>query len=88
MPGLDGAEVTRFLKQQPNPPIIFVVTSDDTSEARARCMAAGADAFLVKAANLVPQLLSAIREFSPTISNGTTPNRNLIKLYDSRFPNK
>jgi len=65
MPGLEGAEVTRFLKQRPNPPIIFVVTSDDTPEARARCLAAGADAFLVKAANLVPQLLSAIQEFFP-----------------------
>jgi len=62
MPGLDGAEVTRRLKQCPNPPIVFIVTSDDTPEARARCMAAGADAFLVKAANLVPQLLAAIQE--------------------------
>ena len=65
MPGLDGAEVTRCLKQRPNPPIILVLTSDDTPEARARCMAAGADAFLVKAANLIPQLLSAIQEFFP-----------------------
>jgi CheY-like chemotaxis protein len=65
MPRMDGAEATRFLKQRPNPPIIFVVTSDDTPEARARCMAAGADAILVKAANLVSQLLSAIQEFFP-----------------------
>src|ERR1700690_2365624 len=65
MPGLDGAEVTHLLKQQPNPPIVFVVTSDDTLEAQARSLAAGADAFLVKAANLVPQLLSAIQEFFP-----------------------
>lgn len=65
MPGLDGAEVTRRLKQCPNPPIVFIVTSDGTPEARARCMAAGADAFLVKAANLVPQLLSAIQVFFP-----------------------
>jgi CheY-like chemotaxis protein len=65
MPGLDGAEVVRRLKQLPNPPIIFMVTSDDTPEARARCLAAGADAFLPKAANLVSQLLSAIQEFFP-----------------------
>ena len=65
MPGLDGAEVTRHLKQQPNPPIIFVVTSDDTLEARARCVAAGADAFLVKGENLVTQLLATIKEFFP-----------------------
>jgi CheY-like chemotaxis protein len=45
MPGMDGAEVARRLKQRPNPPIIFVVTSDDTPAARARSVAAGADAF-------------------------------------------
>src|SRR5271165_6931932 len=28
IPGMDGAEVTRLLKQQPNPPIVFVVTSE------------------------------------------------------------
>ncbi len=65
MPGLDGAEVAHRLKQLPNPPIIFVVTSDDTPEARARSIASGADAFLVKAGNLAPWLLSAIQEFFP-----------------------
>jgi CheY-like chemotaxis protein len=65
MPGLDGAEAAHLLKQRPNPPIIFVVTSDDTPEARARSMAAGADAFLVKAADLAPRVLSAIQEFFP-----------------------
>ena len=38
MPGLDGAEVTRGLKQRPNPPVVFIVTSGETSEAQARCM--------------------------------------------------
>jgi len=41
------------------------VTSDDTPEARSKCLAAGADVFLVKAGNLVPRLLSAIQEFFP-----------------------
>jgi DNA-binding NarL/FixJ family response regulator len=65
MPGLDGAEVARRLKQLANPPIIFVVTSDDTPEARARSIAVSADAFLLKAGNLAPRLLSAIQEFFP-----------------------
>ena len=65
MPGLDGAEVARCLKQLSNPPTIFVVTSEDTPEARARSVAAGADVFLVKAGNLVARLLSAIQEFFP-----------------------
>lgn len=65
MPGLDGVEVTRRLKQWPNPPIVFIVTSDDTPDARARSIAVGADAFLLKAGNLAPRLLSAIQEFFP-----------------------
>ena len=65
MPGMDGAEVTRHLKQCPNPPIVFIVTSDDIPETQAMSLAAGADAFLVKAGNLVPRLLSAIQEFFP-----------------------
>jgi DNA-binding NarL/FixJ family response regulator len=65
MPGLDGAEVARLLKQQPNPPIVFVVTSDGTPEAQARTLAAGADGFLVNAGNLASRLLSAIQEFFP-----------------------
>jgi CheY-like chemotaxis protein len=61
MPGLDGAEATRRLKQLPNPPIIFLVTSDDSPESRARSLNAGADAFLVKAADLAVQLNTAIQ---------------------------
>jgi DNA-binding NarL/FixJ family response regulator len=65
LPGLEGADVTRRLKQRPNPPIVFVVTSDDTPGARTRSLAAGADAFLKKDGHLAPQLLSAIQEFFP-----------------------
>ena len=71
MPGLDGAEVARLLKQQPNSPIVFVATSDDTPEAQARSLAAGADTFLVKGGNLAPRLLSAIQEF---FSDDLEPN--------------
>jgi CheY-like chemotaxis protein len=81
MPGLDGAEATQRLKQLPNPPIVFIATSDDTSEARARCMAGGADAFLIKTVNLTPQLLSAIQEYFPDDldPNDTEPKH----LYES-----
>jgi DNA-binding NarL/FixJ family response regulator len=65
MPRMDGAEATRRMKRLPAPPFIFIVTSDDTPETRARCLAAGADAFLVKAGKLAPGLLSTIQEFFP-----------------------
>src|SRR5438552_11742951 len=60
MPGLDGAEVTRRLKQCPKPPIVLIVTSDETTEAHAKSLAAGADAFLLKTPKLAPRLLFAI----------------------------
>ena len=66
MPGLDGAEVARRLKQRPNHPTIFVVTSDDSPESRARCLTAGADAFLVKRSDLSSQIQTAIQNFFPT----------------------
>ncbi len=73
MPGLDGAEFTRRVKQRSHPPIVFVVTSDEMPEARARCLAAGADAFLVKGENLVARLLSAIQTFFPDdLGSGAT----------------
>jgi DNA-binding NarL/FixJ family response regulator len=65
MPIVDGVEVTRWLKQLRNPPIIFMVTSDDTPEALTRSLSAGADAFLVKAADLHIQLQMAMEDFFP-----------------------
>lgn len=65
MPRMDGAEAARCLKQLPDPPTIIIVTSDDTPEARARCVAASADAFLIKAGKLAPRLLAIIQEFFP-----------------------
>ena len=66
MPGLDGAEVARRLKQRPNHPTIFVVTSDDRPGSRAECLTAGADAFLVKKSDLSSQIQTAIQNFFPT----------------------
>lgn len=63
MPGADGAEITRWLKQLRNPPIVLMVTSDDTPEARTRCLRAGADAFLVKDGDLAAELQAAIQNF-------------------------
>jgi DNA-binding NarL/FixJ family response regulator len=61
LPQFNGAEVTRYLKLLPNPPVVFIVTSDDSPNARAISKAAGADAFIVKAANLEVQIRSELR---------------------------
>jgi CheY-like chemotaxis protein len=65
LPGMDGVQVTCRLQKRPDPPVVFVVTSDDSPEARARSCAAGADVFLLKAGNFAPRLLSAMKECFP-----------------------
>jgi DNA-binding NarL/FixJ family response regulator len=63
MAGSDSVEIARWLKQLRNPPIVIVVTSDDSTISRARSLAAGADAFLLKTEDLDVQLQSTIRKF-------------------------
>jgi len=63
LPGLNGAETTKYLKLLPNPPIIFMITSDDTSNAQLMSKAAGADAFIVKASDLERKIRSHVREW-------------------------
>jgi DNA-binding NarL/FixJ family response regulator len=79
MPGLDGAEATRLLKKLPNPPTIFVVSSDDSFAARTRSLALGADAFLLKSTDLAAELHTAIKNFfSVTISRRTRDHEGSI----------
>ena len=63
LPHLNGAEVTRCLKQFDNPPVVFMVTSDDSPDSRALCAAVGADAFLTKSGTLPCQLKSKLQEW-------------------------
>ena len=74
LPGLDGEGLVRRLKLRQYPPIIFVVTSDDSPESRARCLTAGADAFLVKTKDLPAQLHAAIQGFWPRRSATSPPS--------------
>jgi len=76
MPMVDGLEVTRMLKQLRNPPVVFVVTSDDTPEAMTRCLSAGADAFIAKAADLQIQLRMAIQNSFPAERDKDNPDSN------------
>jgi DNA-binding NarL/FixJ family response regulator len=65
MPGLDGLQITRWLKQLWNPPVVFIVTYENCAEDRARSLAAGADGFLVKAPDLAAQIQTAIENSFP-----------------------
>ena len=48
MPGLDGYDVCRSLKAEPDPPKVVMVTAKTSDEDESEGMAAGADAFLRK----------------------------------------
>ncbi|QUL78746.1 response regulator transcription factor [Brevibacterium sp. SMBL_HHYL_HB1] len=60
MPGMNGIEATRAIKQDPRPPRVLALTTWDTDNMIRDALAAGADGFLLKDAS--PQeLSSAIR---------------------------
>jgi len=77
LPCLNGAEATRYLKLLPKPPVVFMVTSDDSPNAQSISKAAGADAFIVKAADLDVQIRSKLYEWfsEPRGSKGNSVPR-------------
>ena len=79
LPGLEAEGLVRNLKQQQNPPTIFVVTSDDSPESRARCLTAGADAYLVKTKDLSVRLHAAVQSFWPRRSAILQPSAGFRK---------
>lgn len=82
--GLDGEELVRNLKQRPNPPTIFVVTSDDNPGLRARCLTAGADSFFVKTKDLAARLHAAVQTFWPDHSKISQPSAGFRKTSPRR----
>lgn len=67
MPGLNGIQATRYIKQGEPPPVVIIITSDDSPAAREMADQAGADAFISKDANVRYQLMSTLQNlFGPT----------------------
>jgi len=63
---LSGAQATSQIKRSMNPPVVFMVGSDDDPGSRAMSDAAGADAFVASSPNLEVGLKSSLRAwFSP-----------------------
>lgn len=65
MPDLDGFELTRRIKANPNPPRVVIVTLHDLPRYQAAALAAGADAFLVKD-EFSRSIETVIRQLFPT----------------------
>ena len=66
MPGLNGIQVTRSIKQSEHPPMVILTSSDDRSVTKTTAEQAGADAFVSKEGNLRYQLMGALQNlFGP-----------------------
>jgi CheY-like chemotaxis protein len=62
MPHVNGIEATRYIKRFRNPPLVIIVTSDDTSDSRELAKAVGADAFVTKNGDIHAQLKTIFRK--------------------------
>lgn len=59
MPGMDGLQATRQIKQRPNPPRVVVMTLHDIPEYREAAHAASADDFIAKS-SIATRLIAMI----------------------------
>lgn len=48
MPGMNGLEATRLIKEQPDAPCVVILTLSDSTEYRVAAEAVGADGFVTK----------------------------------------
>jgi signal transduction histidine kinase/DNA-binding response OmpR family regulator len=75
MPGLDGDEVTRRIRQMPDrhgrQPIIVAVTADVSTEHKSKCLHAGMDDFLSKPIRL-EVLKSGLRRWSSLLGDAAS----------------
>jgi len=62
LPHLNGIQATRYIKQFENPPIVIIITSDESPTSRSRAKDAGADAFVVKGEDIHAQLRNTLQE--------------------------
>lgn len=78
MPILDGIDVARYLKQLAHPPLVIIVTSDNSLQSRALAKAAGADGFVDKGGNLHAQLHMTLQELFDFAAE-TMPRQTQLK---------
>ena len=67
MPGMDGLEATRRIKEHEESPVVITFTLEDTEGVRAAAKAAGADDFVAKVPEVVNTLREAIRRAFPRV---------------------
>jgi len=66
MPRLDAIQATRYIKQGEHPPVVILISSDDSSVTRSLAEEARADALVSKQRNLRHRLIGALQDlFGP-----------------------
>ena len=74
MPGLSGIQATRYIKNREHPPVVIIVTSDDSPATKATAEEAGADGFVSKDGNLRQQIMGALQDlFGPNAAKPQIP---------------
>ena len=87
LPHLNGVEVTRCLKQFDDPPVVFIVASDNSPVSERMSATAGDDAFVVKSGDLDAQLHSKLQEwFGPRAGHAHTPTPTDERISHAREP--
>ena len=82
LPHLNGIQATQYIKQREYPPVVILVTSDDSAFARSMAEMAGADGFIRKEGNLRHRLIGALQDiFRPSGERRMGANCN-------SFPNR
>jgi CheY-like chemotaxis protein len=71
MPGINGFEATRRIKQDPDAPVVILLTFHDSETARNEAWAAGADDLIAKA-HVTDGLLESIRK---TVAHRRAPEK-------------
>ena len=66
MPRLNGIQATRCIKQSKHPPVVIIVSSDDSPVTKAAAEAAGADGFVLKQDNLRHDLIFELQDLFRT----------------------
>jgi DNA-binding NarL/FixJ family response regulator len=79
MPHVNGIEATRRIKLSENPPLIIIVTLEDTPSRKALAKAAGADGFVKQGGDLHDQLRLVFQELFGEIRSSKPHRKQSVR---------
>lgn len=67
LPHLNGIQATQYIKQFQHPPVVIIISSDDSPSSMELANKAGADGFIVKGGNLRHRLTRVLQDLGGAI---------------------